>query len=93
MYNNLISATDLKKNGVSIISKIIKKTGEAIISVRGKGKYVILPLETYNYLKECELEAALLEIKEDIKNEKYHTSIEKHIKDIKEYINEEDDNV
>ena len=38
-----------------------------IITVRGKNKYVVLPIEKYNYLRECELETALLETKKDIK--------------------------
>ena len=93
MYNNLVSATEIKKSGVSILTKIIKKAGEAVISVRGKGKYVVLPIETYNYLRECELEAALLEVNNDIKNKKYHTSIDKHIEEIKNSLDEDDENV
>jgi len=54
-----------------------------IVTVRGTSKYVILPIEKYNYLRECELEAALLETKRDIKEGKIiKESVEKHIKRI-----------
>jgi prevent-host-death family protein len=54
---------------------------EVIITVRGKNKYVVVPIEKYNYLRECELEAALLDTKTDIKKRKFvKESVEKHIK-------------
>ncbi len=34
---------------------------EAIVSVRGKDKFVVMAIAQYNYLRECELEAALAE--------------------------------
>jgi prevent-host-death family protein len=56
---------------------------EIIITVRGKNKYVVLPIEKYNYLRECELETALLETKRDFKEGKFtKESVEKHIKRI-----------
>ena len=79
----IISANDLKTKGASILDKETAGGSEVIVTVRGKNKYVILPIEKYNYLRECELEAALQEAKKDIKNGKFKKeSVEKHIKRI-----------
>lgn len=81
--NNLITANDLKTKGISAIENATLQDDEAIITVRGKSKYIVIPIEHYNYLRECELEAALIESKEDFKTGKYiKESIEKHIKRI-----------
>ncbi len=54
---------------------------EAVISVRGKGKYVVMDLQTYNRLRECELEAALYETRREIAEGKgIEESVEAHIK-------------
>jgi prevent-host-death family protein len=78
-----ITANELKTKGISILNKESGEESEVMISVRGKNKYVIVPIEKYNYLRECELEAALLESKRDIKQKKFiKESVEKHIKRI-----------
>ena len=78
-----ITANDLKTKGVSILNEKTSDGNEIIITVRGKNKYVVLPIEKYNYLRECELEAALLETKKNIKEEKFFKeSVGKHIKRI-----------
>lgn len=78
-----ITANDLKTKGVSLLKKEIVDDEEVIITVRGKNKYVILPMEKYNYLRECELETALKEVKKDLKEGNYiKESVEKHIKRI-----------
>ncbi len=79
----IITANDLKTKGVTVLEKETTEGSEVIITVRGKNKYVVLPIEKYNYLRECELEAALLEAKRDIKEGRYiKESVEKHIKRI-----------
>ncbi|PKL38318.1 MAG: prevent-host-death protein [Spirochaetae bacterium HGW-Spirochaetae-1] len=78
-----ITANDLKTKGISILNEETSEGDEVIITVRGKNKYVILPMEKYNYLRECELEAALHESRKDIKEGKvFKESVEKHIKRI-----------
>lgn len=62
-----IVANELKTRGVGAIDDALKHDDEAIISVRGKSKYVAVSLDRYNYLRECELEAALQEVKAEIK--------------------------
>lgn len=61
-----IAANDLKTRGVATISEQLAKEPEAIITVRGKKSYVVMGIEHYQYLRECELEAALLEAKADV---------------------------
>ena len=77
---NSITANDLKVKGVSILDQAISDSNEAIITVRGKSKYVVLSMDEYNRLRECELEAALMEAKKDMEEGKYHTgTVEDHI--------------
>jgi len=64
----IITANDIKTKGISYISKLMKKYSEIFISVRGKKKFVILPIEEYERLKEAELEKAIREAEEDYKN-------------------------
>jgi prevent-host-death family protein len=78
-----ITANELKTKGVTILTDETADGTEVIITVRGKNRFVVLPIEKYNYLRECELEAALLESKRDIKEGKFiKESVEKHIKRI-----------
>lgn len=62
-----IVANELKTRGVGVFDDALKHNDEAIITVRGKSKYVTVSLERYNHLRECELEAALLEVRAEIK--------------------------
>ena len=79
----VITANELKTKGVSILNEEKSEGNEVIVTVRGKNKYVVLPIEKYNYLRECELEAALLEVKRDIKEGRFiKESVEKHVKRI-----------
>ena len=81
--NNIISANDLKIKGVKAIQEATDENSEAIITVRGQNKYVVMPMEKYNHLRECELEAALSETKRDIENGDYIIEpVEEHIKRI-----------
>lgn len=79
MYNS-ITANDLKIKGVSVLDQAISLDNEAVITVRGKSKYIVLSIDEYNRLRECELEAALIEAKNDLAEGKYHSdSVEDHI--------------
>lgn len=61
-----IMANDLKTRGVTLLEEALQQDDEVIISVRGKSKYVVMDLAHYNYLRECELEAALIETHKEI---------------------------
>jgi prevent-host-death family protein len=78
-----ITANELKTKGVSVLSEEVAGGAEVIITIRGKNKYVVLPIEKYNRLREIELESALIETKRDIKAGKFiKESVAKHIKRI-----------
>jgi len=61
-----ISANDLKTKGISAIELALNNAPEAIVSVRGKDKFVVMDLAHYHYLRECELDAALAETRADL---------------------------
>lgn len=61
-----ISANDLKTKGVAAIEAMLVESTEAIVSVRGKDRFVVMDIAHYHYLRECELEAALAETHADL---------------------------
>ena len=63
-----IAANDLKIHGVSLLEESLQAEAEAVITVRGKEQYVVMRVEQYHYLREMELEAALLEARRDVSN-------------------------
>ncbi len=62
-----ITANELKTKGVSVLESALQGSDEAIITVRGKDKYVVIDMNKYSKLREYELEIALLEAKADVK--------------------------
>ncbi len=60
-----ISDNELKTKGVSIIESNLDYADELIITVRGKERFVVMDIEHYNHLRECELQAALNQAKAD----------------------------
>ena len=54
-----ITANDVKTKGISIIEESLNNQDEAIITVRGKPRYVVMTIEHYDHLRDCELEATL----------------------------------
>jgi hypothetical protein len=61
-----ISANDLKTKGIAAIEAALGEAQEAIVSVRGKDKFVVMDIAHYHYLRECELDAALAETRADL---------------------------
>ena len=79
----ILTANELKIKGVSAIKKAITDNTEALITVRGKTEYIVLPVEKYNYLRECELEVAVMESRKDLEDGRFiEESVEDHIKRI-----------
>jgi len=75
-----IAANDLKTRGVSILEECLQAEPEAMITVRGKDQFVVMRVEHYNYLREMELEAALLEARRDVaKGDVIRESAEAHV--------------
>ena len=82
---NIITANQLKTKGISSIENNLHNEHELVITVRGKEKFVVMDIQHYNYLRECELEAALNETKAEYKAGKFVTeSVEKHVKRVTE---------
>ncbi|MDA3948484.1 MAG: prevent-host-death protein [Spirochaeta sp.] len=63
---HVITANELKTKGVATIEDATSSGEEAIITIRGKQRYVVLSVEHYNYLRECELEAAIADSRRDV---------------------------
>ena len=61
-----LAANDLKTRGIASIETALQDHSEAIVSVRGKDRYVVMDLEQYQYLRACEFEAALVEARADL---------------------------
>ena len=82
-----ISANDLKTKGVSAIEDGLGEIGEAIITVRGKERFVVMDVEHYNHLRECELEAAVHQARADVASGNVIVeSVDEHIKRITDAI-------
>lgn len=61
-----IVANDLKIKGIQAIEEALLDRLEAPVSVLGQVTYVVMSHEHYQYLRECELEAAIAECKTDL---------------------------
>jgi len=78
-----ITANQLKTSGISALAPIIDEHKAAMITVRGKNRYVIMDFDTYNHLRECELEAAIVESKRELEQgEVFKDTIDEHIRRI-----------
>ena len=76
----MITASELKTKGIRSFKTTLRKQHEAILSVRGKPAFVVMDFDRYNYLRECELEAALHESRQDLAEGRFHTEdVDSHI--------------
>lgn len=79
----MITANDLKTKGVASLDAALQHDREAMITVRGKQKYVVMKIDDYQQLREAELEAAFLESRQDIEAGRSKTqSVEAHVSEI-----------
>lgn len=79
----MITANDLKTKGVASLDAALQNEREAMITVRGKQKYVVMKVDDYQTLREAELEAAFLESRQDIEAGRFKTQpVETHIKEL-----------
>ena len=80
---NTITANQLKTKGVSAIQSKLAENHEVVITVRGKEKFIVMDMKHYNYLRECELDAALHQVKTDYEDGNFiKETVEDHIKRI-----------
>lgn len=83
-----VAANDLKTKGIKAIEDALLTQPEAALSVRGQVKYVVMSQEHYQYLRECELEAALAESKADLASGRFvKETVSQHIKRLKQLKN------
>lgn len=67
-----ITANDLKTRGIAAIeAMLVDGRTEAVVSVRGADRYVVMDLAHYQHLRECELEAALAESRVEVAAGRY----------------------
>lgn len=75
-----ISANSLKTQGIAAITEALTDAPEARVSVRGKDRFVVMDIEHYHYLRECELAAALAESQADMAAGRFVVeSVEAHL--------------
>ncbi len=79
-----LTANDLKTRGIAAIEAVLENRPEAIVSVRGKDRFVVMDIAQYHYLRECELEAALAETHADVAAGRFvKESASDHVKRVK----------
>lgn len=66
-----LTANDIKTRGVAAIEESLAHQPEAMISVRGKERFVVMEVAQYQYLRECELDAALAQSQADVAAGRY----------------------
>jgi PHD/YefM family antitoxin component YafN of YafNO toxin-antitoxin module len=80
MMMKTITANEIKTKGVVSIDAVLREQEEAVISVRGIDRYVVMDMKTYNRLRVCELEAALYQTRREIAEGKgIEESVDEHI--------------
>lgn len=76
-----VAAVELKRRGVSALEPVLAEEEEAIITVRGKSRYVVMKMETYCRLREAELDQAVRETRADYAAGRItDDSVESHLK-------------
>ena len=76
-----ITANELKTKGVSVVETALREDGAAVITVRGRSKYVVVDFATWNKLREFELDIAIQEAREDFAEGNYVIeSVDEHMK-------------
>lgn len=79
-----LTANDLKTKGIAAIEAVLAERPEAIVTVRGKDRFVVMDIDQYHHLRECELEAALAETRADVTAGRYvKESAEAHVNRLK----------
>ena len=75
-----ITANDLKSRGISVLESALEHQDEAIISVRGRPRYVVMDIAHYEQFREAELHSAWKEARRSIaEGDVLETTAEEHI--------------
>jgi PHD/YefM family antitoxin component YafN of YafNO toxin-antitoxin module len=79
----MITANELKVKGIKAIQNELKDKDEAVITHRGKPKFIVVDFDRFDKLRGLELDKAYLEAMEDIKAGRYKTvSVDEHIQEV-----------
>ncbi len=62
----MITANELKIKGIKAIDQELTDKNEAIITHRGKPKYIVLDIEKYDQIRALELDLLYLQAQEEI---------------------------
>lgn len=76
---NRLSLQDLKRTGFTKLKQMFSNEPDIIIQERGRDACVLVDIEHYNYLRQCELEIALISAKREIAEGKYSVGTKQHI--------------
>jgi predicted RNA-binding protein Jag len=82
----VINANDVKIKGVTLFAQILEKFDEIIINVRGKNRYVVMDIERYRELRAIELDSLYEKAIKEVKEGKYITNIDEHLREIREVL-------
>ena len=78
-----VLAGDIKKRGVSALAAALEEDDEAIVTVRGESRYVVMTMQKYNQLRESELSQAVREARADYETGRIaDKSVEDHMRRI-----------
>ena len=83
----MITALDLRTQGLKAIDVALKDSDEGIISYKGKPKYVVIPFEKYDEFLEARLDSAYEKMVQNIQEGNYKAlktidDIDSHIKSL-----------
>lgn len=81
---NILSLQDLKRTGFGKLKEMFNNEPDIIIQERGKDACVLVDIDHYRYLRECELEIALIKAKKEIAAGKYITGVENYIANVEQ---------
>ena len=84
---------DLKRTGLNKIKLMFTNEPEIVIQERGKDACMLVDLEYYTYLRNCELEIALIKAKVEITNGKFTTGAEQHIRQLETAVDDVNDGI
>ncbi|MBL7116163.1 MAG: type II toxin-antitoxin system Phd/YefM family antitoxin [Kiritimatiellae bacterium] len=78
-----VIAGEVKKRGVSAFAAALEEDDEAVITVRGESRYVVMTMDKYNQLRELELTQAVREARADYDADRISDeSVEDHMRRI-----------
>lgn len=83
---NVLSLQQLKRTGFAKLKQMFEDDSDIIVQERGRDACVLVDINHYNYLRECELEMAVQKARQEIKNGKYSVGVEDHIQKIEKSI-------